>query len=99
MNRSASLRALSRLRHGYERTSLAVVRVTTKLRTPRVGLRGAMVTEGAAVLLLLFVVFMFFYFVAGFFALSPKSAAGAGGPWEWSSEGTTCSGPRDIAAR
>src|SRR5947207_5413735 len=27
-----------------------------------------------------------FLFVAGFFALSPKSAAGAGGPWEWSSE-------------
>src|SRR2546429_8972015 len=66
--------------------------------TPRAGLRGAMVTEGAAVLLLLFVVFMFF-FVAGFFALSPKSAAGAGGPWERSSESTTCSGPRDITAR
>jgi len=35
-----------------------------------------------------------FLFVAGFFALSRKSAAAAGGQWEWSSEGTTCPGPR-----
>jgi hypothetical protein len=40
MKRSASLIALSMERQGEEWTSLWVVRVTTKLRTPRAGLRG-----------------------------------------------------------
>jgi hypothetical protein len=40
-----------------------------------------MVTDGVAVFLLMSVVFIFL-FVSGFFALSQKRAAGAGGQWE-----------------
>ena len=56
------------------------VRVTMKVRTPRAGLRGAMVTEGAEVADWMFGVFI--VFCSGLFALSPDERGRRGGGGE-----------------